>query len=71
MKTVTKELSDITETMRPHFSSQPGAYYSDALFFISIGLYRIAPLSQTQCIMIDVDTKLTTDVVLLFNEFKK
>lgn len=70
VKSVTKELSDITETMRPHFSSQPGAYYSDALFFISIGLYKIAPLSQTLSVMIDVDTKLTTDIVLLFNEFK-
>ncbi|KAK6622143.1 hypothetical protein RUM44_001950 [Polyplax serrata] len=60
--------SDIINTMRKYFTSQTDSYYSDALFFISLGLHRIA-VNQTKAIMIDVDTKLNTDVKLLFDEF--
>lgn len=57
-------------TMRKYFTSQPDSYYSDALFFISLGLHRIA-VNQTLAVMIDIDTKLNTDIKLLFNEFKQ
>nr|CAD7573940.1 unnamed protein product [Timema californicum] len=63
-----EKLSDIVTAMQPHFSSQPGTYYSDALFFMSMGLHRIA-LDQNCVAMFDVDTKLRADVGQLFQEF--
>lgn len=55
--------------MSPHFSSKPGTYYSDALFFISLGLHRIAPNHQRFAVMFDADTKFRKDVKDLFEEF--
>lgn len=48
-----------------------GTYYSDALFYLSLGLYRIAPESQDLAIMIDCDVEFRKDVALLYEEFKK
>ncbi|XP_063987864.1 xyloside xylosyltransferase 1 [Diachasmimorpha longicaudata] len=64
------QLEDIVEVMSPKFSSKPGTYYSDALFFISLGLHRIASPQQKFAVMLDVDTKLRKDVKLLFKEFE-
>lgn len=68
---ITSQLSQVTAAMLPHFSSQPGAYYSDALFFISLGLHRVAPLTQSRAILLDVDIKLVDDIAQLFQEFNK
>lgn len=68
---ITSQLSQVTSAMLPHFSSQPGAYYSDALFFISLGLHRVAPLTQSRAILLDVDIKLVDDIAQLFQEFNK
>lgn len=65
------KLEDIVSVMSPHFSSKPGTYYSDALFFISLGLHRIAPNHQKLAIMFDADTKFRRDVKDLFEEFNK
>ncbi|GLH06590.1 Xyloside xylosyltransferase 1 [Gryllus bimaculatus] len=65
-----EKLQDIISSMQPHFSSQPGSYYSDALFFLSLGLHRIAK-GQTRAIMFDADTRILTDIALLFQEFEK
>lgn len=64
------KLQDIVSSMQPYFSSQPGSYYSDALFYLSLGLHRVASEQKT-AIMFDADTKVLTDVSLLFKEFKK
>lgn len=64
------QLEDIVAVMSPKFSSKPGTYYSDALFFISLGLHRIASSKQKLAVMLDVDTKLRTDVKQLFEEFE-
>lgn len=63
------EIEDIVSAMSPKFSSNPGTYYSDALFFLSLGLHKIASLDQKFAVMLDVDTKLQTDVKELFKEF--
>ncbi|KAL0276974.1 UNVERIFIED_CONTAM: hypothetical protein PYX00_004419 [Menopon gallinae] len=68
VRELAEKISDIVLTMQSYFTSQPDSYYSDALFFLSIGLYRIA-LNQAQAVMIDVDTKFHSDVKLLFDEF--
>lgn len=54
--------------MQAYFTSQPDSYYSDALFFISLGLHRIA-LNQNRAVIIDIDTKINVDIKLLFDEF--
>lgn len=63
-------IKDIVEAMTPHFSSRPGTYYSDALFYISLGLYRLAPMNQKLAVMIDCDVHFKQDVALLFDQFK-
>ncbi|XP_043679362.1 xyloside xylosyltransferase 1 isoform X1 [Vespula pensylvanica] len=64
-----QQLEDIVSVMSPHFSSKPGTYYSDALFFLSLGLHRIAPVDQKVAAMFDADTKFRKDVKELFKEF--
>ncbi|CAG9813914.1 unnamed protein product [Phaedon cochleariae] len=64
-----KKIQDIVEVMTPHFSSKPGTYYSDALFYISLGLYRIAPQNQDFAILLDCDLYFKKDIALLFNQF--
>lgn len=64
-----KELEDIVSTMSPHFSSNPGTYYSDALFFLSLGLHRIAPTDQNKAAMFDADIEFKADVKELFEKF--
>ncbi|KAF7987414.1 hypothetical protein HCN44_003176 [Aphidius gifuensis] len=66
---LSNKIQDIVEVMSPKFSSNPGTYYSDALFFLSLGLHRIASVNDKYGIMLDVDTKLSTDIKLLFDEF--
>lgn len=56
--------------MMPFFSSNPGSYYSDALFYLSLGLHRIADPQMNRAILIDCDVVFRTDVRLLFDEFK-
>ncbi|KAJ8917524.1 hypothetical protein NQ315_005573 [Exocentrus adspersus] len=66
-----KKIQDIVQVMTPYFSSKPGTYYSDALFYISLGLYRIAPQSQDIAVLLDCDLYFKKDVALLFKEFDK
>ncbi|KAM0726420.1 Xyloside xylosyltransferase 1 [Formica fusca] len=63
------QLEDIVSVMSPHFSSKPGTYYSDALFFLSLGMHKIAPSHQKLAAMFDADTKFRKDVKDLFEEF--
>ena len=65
------QLEDIVSVMSPHFSSKPGTYYSDALFFLSLGLHRIAPAEQSLAAMFDADTKFREDIKELFREFDR
>lgn len=65
------KINDIVTVMTPFFSSKPGTYYSDALFYISLGLYRIAPTSQKRAILLDCDLFFKRDIALLFDEFSR
>lgn len=67
---IANKIDDTVALMRQYFSSQPGAYYSDSLFFVSLVLHKIA-INQHKVVLIDVDTYLKTDIVELFNEFNK
>lgn len=67
---IAKDLKSLVAAMQPHFSSQPGSYYSDSLFFLSLGLHRIAPITMSRAAMFDIDTKLQSDVGKLFQLFE-
>lgn len=41
--TLTEKLFPIVEAMQKHFSAGSGAYYSDAIFFLSVAMHRIMP----------------------------
>lgn len=71
VKEAAGRIKDIVEALTPHFSSSPGTYYSDALFYMSLGLHRIAPKEQTRIVMLDCDLLVKEDVGLLFDEFRK
>lgn len=66
-----EQVMDIVNTMTPYFSSTPKSYYSDALFFLSLGLHRIADENMERAILLDCDIVFRADVRLLFNEFEK
>uniref|UniRef100_A0A1I8PCD5 Xyloside xylosyltransferase 1 n=1 Tax=Stomoxys calcitrans TaxID=35570 RepID=A0A1I8PCD5_STOCA len=66
-----EQVMDIVNTMTPYFSSTPKSYYSDALFFLSLGLHRIADENMERAILLDCDIVFRTDVRLLFNEFER
>lgn len=50
---LTQKLFPIVEAMQKHFSSGSGAYYSDAIFFLSVAMHRIMPESKksTLCLI--------------------
>ena len=70
MNEISLQIRDIITILRPHFSSQPGSYYSDALFYVSLGIHRIA-LNQDRAIMLDIDTKIQCDIYELYQHFDK
>lgn len=57
--------------MQAHFSAKPGAYYADALFFISLTFYKAAPSTLKKIVFIDVDCKVVTDIRELFLHFSQ
>ena len=43
---LTHKLFPIVEAMQKHFSAGSGAYYSDAIFFLSVAMHHIMPQSK-------------------------
>ncbi|KAG8223866.1 hypothetical protein J437_LFUL005430 [Ladona fulva] len=67
-----EKLKQLVSIMSPHFSSRPGTYYSDALFFLSLGLHHIiSPIDDHggKAIMMDIDVKVMGDIAELWSEF--
>ncbi|KAH8413697.1 hypothetical protein KR222_004107 [Zaprionus bogoriensis] len=65
------KIQDITKQLSPYFSSVPTSYYSDSLFFLSLGLHRIADINVNRAILFDCDIVFRSDVRLLFAEFDR
>lgn len=55
--------------MSPLLGSRPGTYYSDSLFFLSLGLHKIASADQDYAVMLDADIKIKVDIKEIFKEF--
>ncbi|PRD21917.1 UNVERIFIED_CONTAM: Xxylt1 [Trichonephila clavipes] len=64
-----KPLQELIDSLKPHFSFKQGAYYSDGIFYISIGLFKVMTLNKI--IIIDIDVKFLSDVKLLYDYFDK
>ncbi|KAF5288953.1 hypothetical protein FQA39_LY03832 [Lamprigera yunnana] len=71
IKNITDRMHDIQEVFTPHFSFKPGSYYSDVLFYVSLILYKIAPVEQELSVMLDCDLHFKDDILLLFKEFDR
>ncbi|XP_026201361.1 xyloside xylosyltransferase 1 [Anabas testudineus] len=66
---LTQKLFPIVEAMQKHFSAGSGAYYSDAIFFLSVAMHHIMPKSLTRIVQLDLDLKYRTNIRDLFQEF--
>uniref|UniRef100_A0A1A9WP50 Xyloside xylosyltransferase 1 n=1 Tax=Glossina brevipalpis TaxID=37001 RepID=A0A1A9WP50_9MUSC len=71
MRLCAERVVDIVNSMTPYFSSTPKSYYSDSLFFLSLGLHRIADESMERAVLLDCDIVFRADVRLLFAEFER
>lgn len=66
-----EKIKPIIETMQSYFSSVPGTYYSDSLFYMSLALHKIAPENQSKVILLDIDLKFKTNISQLYRLFSK
>ncbi|KAK9519396.1 hypothetical protein VZT92_022130 [Zoarces viviparus] len=66
---LTQKLFPIVEAMQKHFSAGSGAYYSDAIFFLSVAMHHIMPDGLTRIVQLDLDLKYRTNIRDLFQEF--
>lgn len=66
---LTHKLFPIVEAMQKHFSAGSGAYYSDAIFFLSVAMHLIMPENLTRIVQLDLDLKYRTNIRELFQEF--
>ncbi|XP_029286229.1 xyloside xylosyltransferase 1 [Cottoperca gobio] len=66
---LTQKLFPIVEAMQKYFSAGSGAYYSDAIFFLSVAMHHIMPESLTRIVQLDLDLKYRTNIRDLFQEF--
>ncbi|XP_068174897.1 xyloside xylosyltransferase 1 [Antennarius striatus] len=64
-----QKLFPIVEAMQKHFSSGSGAYYSDAIFFLSVAMHHIMPESLSHIVQLDLDLKFRTNIRDLFQQF--
>ncbi|KAM7013265.1 xyloside xylosyltransferase 1 isoform 1-T2 [Tautogolabrus adspersus] len=69
VEALTQKLFPIVEAMQKYFSSGSGAYYSDAIFFLSVAMHHIMPESLTRILQLDLDLKYRTNIRDLFQEF--
>uniref|UniRef100_UPI0037E7743F xyloside xylosyltransferase 1 isoform X2 n=1 Tax=Semicossyphus pulcher TaxID=241346 RepID=UPI0037E7743F len=71
VEALTQKLFPIVEAMQKYFSAGSGAYYSDAIFFLSVAMHHIMPESLTRILQLDLDLKYRTNIRDLFQEFDR
>lgn len=71
VEALTQKLFPIVEAMQKHFSAGSGAYYSDAIFFLSVAMHHIMPDGLTRIVQLDLDLKYRTNIRNLFQEFER
>ncbi|KAG9351183.1 hypothetical protein JZ751_025073 [Albula glossodonta] len=68
---LTEKLFPIVEAMQKHFSAGSGAYYSDAIFFLSVAMHHIMPAELKRIVQLDLDLKYRSNIRDLFQEFTR
>ncbi|XP_061635809.1 xyloside xylosyltransferase 1 [Phyllopteryx taeniolatus] len=71
VEALTHKLFPIVEVLQKHFSAGSGAYYSDAIFFLSVAMHHILPENLTRIVQLDLDLKYRTNIRDLFQEFER
>ncbi|XP_061539559.1 LOW QUALITY PROTEIN: xyloside xylosyltransferase 1 [Phycodurus eques] len=71
VEALTHKLFPIVEALQKHFSAGSGAYYSDAIFFLSVAMHHILPENLTRIVQLDLDLKYRTNIRDLFKEFER
>ena len=64
-----KKMHQMVVKMQDHFSYSSSSYYSDALFFLSIGLFKILDPAVGKIILLDSDLKFKSDIADLHKQF--
>lgn len=68
---MTEKLFPIVEVMQKHFSAGSGAYFSDAIFFLSVAMHRVMPPELTRIVQLDLDLQFRSNIRDLFQEFSR
>lgn len=68
---LSQKLFPIVEAMQKHFSAGSGAYYSDAIFFLSVAMHHIMPTDLQRIVQLDLDLKYRSNIRELFLEFDR
>ncbi|XP_024278943.1 xyloside xylosyltransferase 1 [Oncorhynchus tshawytscha] len=68
---LSQKLFPIVEAMQKHFSAGSGAYYSDAIFFLSVAMHHIMPADLQRIVQLDLDLKYRSNIRELFLEFDR
>ncbi|XP_037106041.1 xyloside xylosyltransferase 1 [Syngnathus acus] len=71
VEVLTHKLFPIVEALQKHFSAGSWAYYSDAIFFLSVAMHHILPKDLTRIVQLDIDLKYRTNIRDLFQEFDR
>ncbi|XP_049587890.1 xyloside xylosyltransferase 1 [Syngnathus scovelli] len=71
VEALTHKLFPIVEALQKHFSAGSWAYYSDAIFFLSVAMHHILPKDLTRIVQLDIDLKYRTNIRDLFQEFDR
>ncbi|KAG5851471.1 hypothetical protein ANANG_G00093790 [Anguilla anguilla] len=69
VSSLSEKLLPIVEVMQKHFSAGSGAYFSDAIFFLSVAMHRIMPAEMKRIVQLDLDLKFRSNIRDLFQEF--
>ena len=64
-----KKMHQMVVKMQDHFSYSSNSYYGDALFFLSIGLFKILDPAVDKIILLDSDLKFKNDIGELYRLF--
>ena len=65
-----EQYEDMIRVMERYFSAKPGAYYSQALFYVSIRLPDLVPAGVDRLIFIDIDTEFRGSLLELDRHFR-
>ncbi|KAJ7993181.1 hypothetical protein DPEC_G00269780 [Dallia pectoralis] len=67
---LSQKLFPVVEAMQKHFSAGSGAYYSNAIFFLSVAMHHLMPADLQRIVQLDLDLKYRSNIRELFLQFE-